>query len=290
LVHACARAAAAADDPRLKSACIGAVVCLMNASAATGSMIANVRWVSADGGLSALPLRLRVPRLPPLPKEEGGPHPPAFCKTTSGRFSSGISSLAGPPTRPVLRAKSKGGAPRGNRNAQKSGCHTAAFREFKRALALYVRTLKAQLALLRAMLPRARRRITYEIVTPRRCYVRTRRGACQYRAASPAANHPSLPERSSVKAAALPECLRHPTSSGDRSRRVRPRARWIDRRVFATGFRVSAVGHAREKCNAGRAASLRAAEQRSARWAALRRCGVHARQKLLHAKAQRCPR
>src|SRR4051812_35773519 len=80
LVHACARAAAAADDPRLKSACIGAVVCLMNASAATGSMIANVRWVSADGGLSALPLRLRVPRLPPLPKEEGGPPSPRFLQ------------------------------------------------------------------------------------------------------------------------------------------------------------------------------------------------------------------
>src|SRR5947199_2146418 len=110
-------------------------------------------------------------------RRRGAPHPPAFCKTTSGRFSSRISSLAGPPTRPVLRAKSKGGAPRGNRNAQKSGCHTAAFREFKRALAHYVRALKAELAARRAALPRQRKRIFYEVVTPERCYVRTRRGS-----------------------------------------------------------------------------------------------------------------
>jgi hypothetical protein len=73
--------------------------------------------------------------------------------------------------------KPKGGARRGNRNAQTSGCHTVAFRQFQHALALYVRMLKTQRATLRALIPRQPKRIFYEVVTRERCYVRTRRGS-----------------------------------------------------------------------------------------------------------------
>src|SRR5690348_8789922 len=96
---------------------------------------------------------------------------PAEAESEGGPLRRGRANAA----RPRLRLKSKGGAPRGNRNAQKSGCHTRAFREFNRALRFYVRLVKAQLAPLRAALPRPQRRIFYEIVRPERCYVRTRR-------------------------------------------------------------------------------------------------------------------
>src|SRR5206468_1032104 len=87
---------------------------------------------------------------------EGGP---AFAPSGAsrhlprrrGRKESGFVSAS---PRPLLRVKAKGGAPRGNRNAQKSGCHTRAVREFRRALALYVRTLKAQVELARVAIPR----------------------------------------------------------------------------------------------------------------------------------------
>ncbi len=194
LVEACARRAVASRDPRLCSAWIGAVVRLMDASAATGSAIADIRWAPAGATLFQLPVRLRLPGLPPLPEGEGGSPPPDFRKTTSGGFANEFSGLkhslpnetcallsspacgggaecersehkaeggearVPPPSRyarhlprergRIVRLKSKGGAPRGNRNAQKSGCHSAAFRQFRRELALYVRTLKAELALI----------------------------------------------------------------------------------------------------------------------------------------------
>jgi hypothetical protein len=53
----------------------------------------------------------------------------------------------------ITRTKSKGGAPRGNRNALKSGAHTAALQEFAKALGAYLRELKAVLALMKAALP-----------------------------------------------------------------------------------------------------------------------------------------
>src|SRR5690242_13940086 len=166
LVEACARAATAARDPRLKSAWIGAMVRVMNTSAATGSVLADLKWVPTDAALFALPVRLRLPKLPPLPNMEGGPPPPHFRKTTSEGFSNEISSLRDllsspvygggaecerseheaeggpallppPPrctsfarhlprrrgrkevahaavARPIVRVKSKGGAPKGN--------------------------------------------------------------------------------------------------------------------------------------------------------------------------------
>ena len=118
-LQACAQRAA--GDPRLKSAWIEAVVRLMDASAATGSAIADLKWSPRD---PVIPVRLRLPDLPALPNAEGGPPPPQIRKTTSGHFRNRLNGLA--PQRP--RVKSKGGAQRGNRNAQTSGCHTSAFR------------------------------------------------------------------------------------------------------------------------------------------------------------------
>lgn len=54
------------------------------------------------------------------------PPPPPFrknAKTTSRRFSSENKGL--------IKAKSKGGAPRGNRNALKTGRHTREMREMR---------------------------------------------------------------------------------------------------------------------------------------------------------------
>jgi hypothetical protein len=55
LLQACAHRAAAASDPRLKSAWIDAVLRLMDASAATGSVIADLRWAPAGAALFSLP-------------------------------------------------------------------------------------------------------------------------------------------------------------------------------------------------------------------------------------------
>jgi hypothetical protein len=288
LLQACARAAAAARDPRVKSAWIGAVVRLMSASAVTGSMIATIRWAPADSGVSALPVRPGAPKLPPLPNLEGPP-PPNFYKTTSGGFSNRISRLAVPTARPRLRVKSKGGAPRGNRNAHKSGCHTAAFREFSRALALYARMLKAELAVLRAALPRVPARIVCEIVTPRRCYVRTRRGVGQSRGSRPAVSQPVLSACRSVKA--VPERLWQSTSAFQR-RRVCPRVRSINRRVDASAIRVCTAGSSHGTWNTNRATALpcRRTTFRSLRRYALRPRGMHAREPFPQSKVLRCPR
>ncbi|HSC19793.1 MAG TPA: hypothetical protein VLC74_12865, partial [Rhizomicrobium sp.] len=170
LLDACVARIAAARDPQLKSAWISAVVRLMNASAATGSAMADIKWAPASTAFM-LPIGLCLPPLPRLPEEGEGP-PAEFCKTTSAAISrrnSGL-RLAG-----RLRIKSKGGAPKGNRNAQKSGAHTAAFRQFRRELAAYVGALKAQLAAIRAALPRPKTRMIYAVVRPERCYVRVRR-------------------------------------------------------------------------------------------------------------------
>src|SRR6476646_4630447 len=115
LLQACVHRAAAAHDPRPKSAWIDAVVHLMDMSAVTGSAIADIRWMPRGTGFHELPIRLRLPKLPPLPdEEEGTPPPPNFRKTTASRFRNPISGLAGRPATP--RVKSKGGAPFGNRN------------------------------------------------------------------------------------------------------------------------------------------------------------------------------
>src|SRR5437868_156787 len=86
LLPGCARAAAAAGDPRLKFAWIGAVVRLMNASAATGSVIAALERAPPRAAGLLPPVSLRAPKLSPLPNAEGGPPSPIFCKTTSGGF------------------------------------------------------------------------------------------------------------------------------------------------------------------------------------------------------------
>jgi hypothetical protein len=77
LVQACARRAAAAGDPRLRSAWIDTVARLMNASAATGSVLAALKW-APQSALPALPVPLRLPKLPALPYMEGRPPFPHF--------------------------------------------------------------------------------------------------------------------------------------------------------------------------------------------------------------------
>jgi hypothetical protein len=138
LAEGCRDRAVAAAGPHLRSVWIGHFVRVSNAMAVTGSALARV--VRADGGVASLSLApLRLPALPRLPEEEGYPPPPEFSKTTPGGISSRISSLNAffiPPgvrgrktitqapvsaTEGRLRVKSKGGAPKRNRNAQTSG-------------------------------------------------------------------------------------------------------------------------------------------------------------------------
>src|SRR3954447_18988386 len=142
--------------------------------AATGSLIADLKWAPGGTRASAFPPASRLPRLPPLSDEEGTPPPPQIRKTPSARYPNANSGFAMSAGRPRRRVKLKGGAPRGNRNAQKSGCHTLALREFRRALGLYVRALKAQVAQARAAIPRQPQRSVYTVIRPDRCYVRTR--------------------------------------------------------------------------------------------------------------------
>jgi hypothetical protein len=93
-VRACGQCVLAAHDPRLKSAWIDAIVRLMDASAATGSVIADLKWAPRTTLLN-VPLRLHLPPLPPLPDlEEAPPPPPQIRKTTSGGFFSRNSGLA----------------------------------------------------------------------------------------------------------------------------------------------------------------------------------------------------
>jgi hypothetical protein len=165
LMEGCRNRAVAARDARLRSAWISQFVRLSSGMAATGSAIARLRHAGEAAKILPLAL-LRLPDLPPVPAEgEGGPC--RIGKTTAGGISSSSKDL------PRRRAKSKGGAPRGNRNAQTTGCHTAAFQEFGRALTAYSRELKVRLALLTAALPRQPRRVLYLIETPTRCYTRT---------------------------------------------------------------------------------------------------------------------
>src|SRR4051794_26765111 len=94
LLEACGRRIAAAPDPRLKSAWLGAVVRLMNASAATGSAIAYIRWAPADRPWPPH-ATLHLPKLPQLPEiGEGSPPPAQIRKTTSRGFSTKTRSLA----------------------------------------------------------------------------------------------------------------------------------------------------------------------------------------------------
>src|SRR4051812_26456967 len=167
LLEECRDRAVAARDPRLGSAWIGHFVRLSHGMAATGGAIASLRHAGEGAeGLRLAPFAL--PGLPRLP-EEGEGVPSQIRKTTPGGISSPVSGLE----RPQLREKSKGGAPRGNRNALTSGCHTAAFQEFGQTLVAYRKMLRAQLAILTAVLPRQPRRVLYLIETPTRCYTRT---------------------------------------------------------------------------------------------------------------------
>ena len=60
----------------LKSAWIDAVVRLMNASAVTGSAMADVKWAPPGAPVPALAAGLCLPKLPPLPEiGEGAPTP-----------------------------------------------------------------------------------------------------------------------------------------------------------------------------------------------------------------------
>ncbi|HEY1637828.1 MAG TPA: hypothetical protein VGF62_04830, partial [Rhizomicrobium sp.] len=101
LVQACARHAAAARDPRLKSAWIDVLVRLMDASAAIGSVIADMRRAPAGAALLSLAVRLRLPKLPSLPDVEQGtpPPPPDLRKTTAGGFVNEVSWLGSSPAK-----------------------------------------------------------------------------------------------------------------------------------------------------------------------------------------------
>jgi hypothetical protein len=173
LIQECRRRAAAARDLRLCSAWIGIFLQISNALNETAKAIGDLEWAPRD---AALPVGLRLPQLPSLPKEGEAPSP-ENPKTTPSGISSRINGLTHRRSPVRRRVKSKGGAPRGNRNAQKAGCHTLALREFHRALAVYVRTLKAELSPLSAVLPRRPKRVFYLVTRPERCYVRTRRGS-----------------------------------------------------------------------------------------------------------------
>src|SRR5690349_11267719 len=177
LIQACCRRAAEAHDPQLKSARIDVIVHVVNASARTGAATADLKWAPQSSPPGPR-VRLRLPRLPSLPEIENTPLPLNESAKQPPGCLAGKSAAYSPKTgRRRLRPKPKGGAPRGNRNAQKPGCHSRAFQEFRRALTRYVRTLNAQLTALRALRPRQRKRIFYEVVTSERCYVRTRRAS-----------------------------------------------------------------------------------------------------------------
>jgi len=54
--------------------------------------------------------------------------------------------MKGLANRPVLKAKNQGGAPKGNRNAFKTGAHTAEIRELFARVAAFKRRVKATFA------------------------------------------------------------------------------------------------------------------------------------------------
>jgi len=74
-------------------------------------------------------------------KEGDTPTPPPIlknAKTTSGRFPS--------KSRGLTKSKPKGGAPLGNRNALKTGCHTSQIRQLRRSVSEILRGSKDLLA------------------------------------------------------------------------------------------------------------------------------------------------
>ena len=108
----------AAPDPRLRSAWIRHFLRLSDGIAETGSAISRLHH-AAIGAESLCVASLRLPRLPTLPElpaiKEGDPPPLESRKTTPSRISNPVRGL---------QIKAKGGAPKGNANARKSGCHT----------------------------------------------------------------------------------------------------------------------------------------------------------------------
>jgi hypothetical protein len=143
------------------------------------------------------------------------------------------------------RVKSKGGAPKGNRNALRTGCHTKAFRQFRRAVVLYARTVTAQMKLLRTLLPAPQPRVVTFVTRPERCYVRTR--MCG-RAMSAGSN--LRPRLQAVPPAAPPACTqrRHTTNKratdrvADRSRRWTSAGRTLRRHADARACRAPPSG------------------------------------------------
>lgn len=162
LFDSCCRRATAEDNRDLKLAWTDVVLQMSGILTRTTLVLGALERTRRP---LALPIRLRLPRLPQLPRDGGVP-PPQHPKTTSNRLSREISGLAARVRRPTLKIKPKGGAPRDNRNARKSGCHTSEFREFRQALSRYRRDMEAPLAPLRLVLPRPRKRVFYEIVRP----------------------------------------------------------------------------------------------------------------------------
>jgi hypothetical protein len=58
----------------------------------------------------------------------------------------------------MSEVRNKGGAPRGNRNALRTGCHTAEMRAFRREISLFLRRARVNLAFAKAWLAAERQR------------------------------------------------------------------------------------------------------------------------------------
>jgi len=141
LMEECRKRAESARDPRLCSAWTGVFLRLSRALTGTAEVLARMEAAPAIL-VEALPRAgLRQPELPDLPDAREGPSPFEKLENNLGRFfehpqqfapSSFLPRKRGRKENARLRTKSKGGAPRGNRNAQKAGCYTAELHAFRR--------------------------------------------------------------------------------------------------------------------------------------------------------------
>jgi hypothetical protein len=223
-------------DPKLCLAWVGLVLELNESIAATLDLLPALKSAPRHTALPGFP-PLSLPEIPSPPHREGGPPPPIFRKTTGSRLSNRNRDL-GSPSSPAkrgsktpLRVKSKGGAPKGNRNALKTGCHTRGFRAFRRAVLLYARTVKAEMALLRTLLPASQPRVVTLVSRPERCYVRTR-------LSRRAGSHEASTAAGAGKVASPPQAPL-PVSLPQRSRRLR--ATTIYWKSYSRGLQRPAV-------------------------------------------------
>ncbi len=188
VVHALAREA---GSLRGTSACLrpsaaGGMARLGQAAARLGAAIARVREGRAlpvDWDFLAVALRKGLPDCGKASKticaKEGGTPPCQFSKTTSSRKTGSNSGLAERRHAGRLHLKPKGGAPRGNRNAVRTGRHTAEARGERARVTDLCRRARALERLVRLFVPVVAPFVTYRIETiiqdPIRPRVRVRR-------------------------------------------------------------------------------------------------------------------